>query len=223
MTLVGGGAVRPEKRVTARSKLPQKKCTGLTLPMKRARNSFITRAACNDGLVKARSVFGVVLRVAVVLVERNGVCDFARHGPNVNVDAEAAQPLHECGIEIGDRHRREREAFHAAVAGGDAKLVAGQIEDDIERAVGIRVRRRDEAARVHVQSDVPPMIDQRRQLEPHFAGDLRPAKQRFAGVAPGRERQVRPKRMSGHRIVLDGAVRARDLIVLARSDREENP
>jgi hypothetical protein len=39
-----GGAVRPENRVTARSKLPQKKCTGLTLPMNRARNSLKTRS-----------------------------------------------------------------------------------------------------------------------------------------------------------------------------------
>src|ERR1700685_661269 len=35
-----GGARRPEKRVTARSKLPQKKCTGLFLQMKRDRNSL---------------------------------------------------------------------------------------------------------------------------------------------------------------------------------------
>src|SRR5271154_1821213 len=40
VTLLGGGAVRPEKRVTARSQLPQKKCTGLALPMKRPRNSL---------------------------------------------------------------------------------------------------------------------------------------------------------------------------------------
>ena len=33
-----GGAGRPEKRVTARSKLPQKKCTGLHFPMNPARN-----------------------------------------------------------------------------------------------------------------------------------------------------------------------------------------
>ena len=48
VVLCGGGAVRPEKRVTARSKLPQKKCTGLALPRKRARNSVITRLACSS-------------------------------------------------------------------------------------------------------------------------------------------------------------------------------
>ncbi len=36
------GARRPENRVTQRSKLPQKKWTGLSLPMKRERNSLKT-------------------------------------------------------------------------------------------------------------------------------------------------------------------------------------
>src|ERR1043165_6547578 len=36
------GAGRPEKRVTARSKLPQKKCTGLDLPIKRERKTLNT-------------------------------------------------------------------------------------------------------------------------------------------------------------------------------------
>ena len=36
------GPRRPENRVAARSKLPQKKCTGLDLPRKRPRNSLNT-------------------------------------------------------------------------------------------------------------------------------------------------------------------------------------
>src|SRR5262245_51638444 len=39
------GARRPEKRVTARSKPPQKKWTGLTLPRKLLRKSLNTRSA----------------------------------------------------------------------------------------------------------------------------------------------------------------------------------
>ena len=38
------GAFRPEKRVTARSKLPQKKWTGLALPKKPVRNSLKMRS-----------------------------------------------------------------------------------------------------------------------------------------------------------------------------------
>src|SRR6188474_2788395 len=46
--LLGGGACPPEKRVTARSKLPQKKCTGLHLPQKRDRNCLNTRSLCTS-------------------------------------------------------------------------------------------------------------------------------------------------------------------------------
>ena len=42
--------MRPEKRVTARSKLPQKKWTGLSFPMNRERKTFNTRSACDKGL-----------------------------------------------------------------------------------------------------------------------------------------------------------------------------
>jgi hypothetical protein len=43
---------RPEKRVTARSKLPQKKCTGLALPKKPVRKSLNTRSACTSARQK---------------------------------------------------------------------------------------------------------------------------------------------------------------------------
>src|SRR3954463_6332572 len=39
-----GGAARPENLVTARSKAPQKKCTGLHLPTKSQREPSNTRA-----------------------------------------------------------------------------------------------------------------------------------------------------------------------------------
>jgi hypothetical protein len=42
------GAVRPENRLTARSIAPQKKCTGLTLPTKRDRNTSNTRFICTS-------------------------------------------------------------------------------------------------------------------------------------------------------------------------------
>ena len=42
------GAVRPENRVAAMSKPPQKKWTGLALPTNRPRNSVRTRWACTS-------------------------------------------------------------------------------------------------------------------------------------------------------------------------------
>src|SRR5438094_2696248 len=53
------GARRPEKRVTARSKLPQKKCTGLHLPINSQRNvsntGFITMRARQKAFADAGS------------------------------------------------------------------------------------------------------------------------------------------------------------------------
>jgi hypothetical protein len=45
---VNGGAGRPKNRVTAKSKLPQKKYTGLHLPMKPVRHCLSTRSACSS-------------------------------------------------------------------------------------------------------------------------------------------------------------------------------
>ena len=39
-------------------------------------------------LPEALRVVGIILRVGAVLLERNRVLDFARHGPDVHVDAE---------------------------------------------------------------------------------------------------------------------------------------
>src|SRR6516165_8946134 len=146
VTPLGGGAVRPEKRVTTRSKLPQKKCTGLALPMKRMRNPFNTRLACTRACQNRHTYFFVVLCVRPILLEGDRVLDFAGHGPDLHVDVETAQSLHECGIEIGDRHGLERQLFSAAVACLNAKLVFGEIEDNIEGTPAMGHRRRHESA-----------------------------------------------------------------------------
>ena len=54
----------------------------------------------------------------------------------------------------------------------------------------------------HIKSDVPPMIDERRQRQAHLADDLRPAVQRFTGLAPRGKRKIRPKLLSRHGAVL---------------------
>ena len=89
-----GGAGRPENRVTARSKLPQKKCTGLAFPEK-------ARAEHREHLVdlyqrapEPGDLLGVVGRMDAVLLERDRVGDLDRHGPEVRreVQDDAARP-----------------------------------------------------------------------------------------------------------------------------------
>ena len=102
------------------------------------------------------------MRMRAVALERHGVLDFTRHGADRHLDAEATQPLHEFGIEVGDRHGREREPIGATVAGFDQEPMIGEVEHDIEGAAGIRHRRRGEPARRHQERRVPPMINERR-------------------------------------------------------------
>ena len=147
------------------------------------------------------------------------VADFAGHRPDVDVDVEAAQTRHELRIEIGNRHRRKREAFDPAVAGRNTKEMIDEVEDNIEAAPIINIRRCDQAARIQMERHIPPMIDQRGRLEPHLACDLRPAMQGLAGIGPRRQRQVRPERIGVHhgvqrlRRAPDGNVGRRTIIV----------
>ena len=133
-------------------------------------------------------VEAIILRMDAVALERDRVLDFTRHGPDVHLDAETAEALHEFGIEVGHRHRLEREVFDPAVARFDDQPMSGEVENDVERSSAIRHRRRNETARSHKERGIPPMIDERRERDAHLADDLRPQLQRVTGLAPRRER-----------------------------------
>jgi hypothetical protein len=114
------------------------------------------------------------LGVRSVLLERNRAFDFARRGPDVHVDIEPAQSLHECGIEIGHRHRLQRQRLGAAVARLNGKQVPCEVKDHVEAAFAIRHRRRQKPARGDLERRVPPVTDQRRAGDTDFADDLHP-------------------------------------------------
>ena len=78
----------PEKRVTARSNAPQKKCTGLLLPMKRPRNCLKYPVDLHQRPPEAMDVGRVVGGMHMVLVERNGVDHFVRHRMDRDVKIE---------------------------------------------------------------------------------------------------------------------------------------
>ncbi len=134
----------------------------------------------------------IVLRVHTVLVERERVRDLVRHGPDVHGDVEPLQQLHEGGVEIHHRHRRERERLDPPVAGLHDQPVLDEVEHDAEGARAEGDRRGREPARRHVKCDVPPMIDSRCQRQADLADDLRPQMERVAGLAPVGERQAGP-------------------------------
>ncbi len=139
-------------------------------------------------------VGGIIVHVGSVLLERHRVLDLAWHRPDVHLDPEATQSIHECRIEVRDRHRGKREPLDAAVVGRDDQPVVDEVERDLERPRAMAYWRGRKPARRHIERDVPPVVHQRRGGQPDFADDLSPKVKSVTGLAPGRERQVRPSR-----------------------------
>lgn len=125
-------------------------------------------------LVETRDVFGIILRVRAIFIEGDAVFDLTRRGPDADVDIKAPQTLHESRIELGNRHRFERQALAAAVVGFDVEPVIDKIEHDVERAPTIGNCPLRHATRGDVKCHVPPMIDERRLRQDDLAGNLRP-------------------------------------------------
>ena len=128
-----GGARRPLKRVTARSKLPQKKCTGLHLPRKPARKRSNTGSTLREDAPEAVGLRGVVGAHARLLLERRrrGALD----GDVADRDAHAhrAEHLEELAVELGHRPGDERQRSAPSVAVLDDDLVIDEVEVDGER------------------------------------------------------------------------------------------
>src|SRR5215471_11557490 len=91
----------------------------------------------------------IILRMDAVAIERDRVLDFTRHGPDVDVDAETAETLHEFVIEVGYRHRFEGKMLGMAITGFNKQPVIDEVKDDIERSPGIGHRWRRKPAGGH--------------------------------------------------------------------------
>ena len=107
-----GGALRPEKRVTAWSKLPQKKWAGLTLPRKpRAElleHPIGLQQDAPEALRKVRIVGGVL----AVLAERDRLRHLVGAAMDPHPEVELGQRRHEPVVE----RRRPSAARAPAVA-----------------------------------------------------------------------------------------------------------
>ncbi len=215
--------MRPEKRVTARSKLPQKKWTGLHLPRKRPRKCCHHPVGLHQLAPEELRGVAVVGGVRAIALERDGVLDLRRHRPDVNVDAQRAQPPHDLGVEIGHRTRRQRKRVDSPVAGPQQQPVLEKVEVDLQEAALVRHRRRGEPGRGDVERDLPPMVHHGRELEPDLADHLGPQLQRRAGVLPVVVAKVRPRigSAAGDMIVDGGHHRPRCLaLAVSRASTE---
>ena len=140
------------------------------------------------------AIVGGVLAIAL---ERNGVFDFRRHGPDPDVNIERMEALHDLGVEISDRARRQGEPFAPSVAHSQRQPVREKVEVDLHVPAPVRHRRRAQSAGGDVERDLPPVVHHGRQREPDLADHLRPQVQGRAGVLPLVEGELRPDIRSG--------------------------
>ncbi len=179
-----GGARRPEKRVTARSKLPQKKCTGLHLPTKPQRKLL------EHGLHRDQRAPERVGRCRIVgPVHRCPTSNRIGSGTSTGiVQMRTSTPSR--------RSASITAAWKSATVRGSSAMVSAAAV----RALRARARwatkskvivsARSPASSVGVarpravtlERDVPEMIAERRQCEADLADDLRPHVQRRVGV-----------------------------------------
>ena len=126
-----GGAGRPEKRVTARSKLPQKKWTRLALARKPVRKSLKMRSACTSA-PEAMSGGGVI--GGVVRSSEKRIGSGTSFGVLLDRDRNAhpAEEIDGRAIKIGDRLRTERQESFGAAAGSHIEPMGDEIELDLE-------------------------------------------------------------------------------------------
>jgi hypothetical protein len=109
------GAGRPEKRVTARSKLPQNRWTGLTFPTYVVRNRFSTRVDRDDRLEKTRYRVGVVGPRLPIISKRNWIGNFIRATVELRRAAKLPDQVQEARVKLGNGHRAKRESRSASI------------------------------------------------------------------------------------------------------------
>ncbi len=136
--------------------------------------------------------FRIVRPVRPVLVEGGLVLDLVRLPMDPHLEAEGRQALEDLSIEVRDRLRLEGDALLGPVARLHAQNMLDEVEVDVDRSIAERYRRRTEAARRHVESDVPGVVDPGRSGEPDLPDDLGPPVERRAGVLPALVGDSRP-------------------------------
>ena len=93
---------------------------------------------------------------------------------------------------LSNRPRFQFDRSPSTVAFEDAQLVIDKVKSYLKRRRMVRDRRSRQAARCHVQRDVPGVVRPWSERQANFADDLCPHVQSDRGVFPLRERQSRP-------------------------------
>ena len=133
-----GGAGLPENRVTARSKPPQKKCTGLHLPTKAGTRGAERPPRMATKIRQNRSTkAGFVRSVDGVLRESNRISNLDRHRPDSHRQPHLVERAHHVGVERCDGARCERQRTGRAIGRAYREPMVDEIEVDGERLLAM--------------------------------------------------------------------------------------
>jgi hypothetical protein len=146
----------------------------------------------HQGLPEAVRLLGIIGGMRHVPLERDGIVEFNRHGPDSDFEAKRTQPPHDLAMELGDRAGPQRQPLAPAAAGLDQELMIGEVEVDLERIAVIRHQRGGEAPCRDIERDLPPVIYERRLGQADLADHLGPQLQGRTRVVPCRQGQRRP-------------------------------
>ena len=122
----------------ARSSAPQKRWTGLTLPVEASAEHVEDPSGLQQDAPQSLHVFRVVFPVGKVLIEGNGLRDFNRHLPDPDGRLEAIERGHNLLIESCHGRGPKINRGAPVVAGLQYQNMPDEVEIDLQEAVTVR-------------------------------------------------------------------------------------
>src|SRR4051812_41725715 len=110
---------------------------------------------------KAMHVLRVIRAVDTVLVETDGIGDFDWHGPDLHLDAERMEQVHELRVELSHGARNQRQRPSPSFSGQDIEFVVYEVELNFEGLAFVRNGGSGQAAGVDIKRYFPPVIEMR--------------------------------------------------------------
>src|SRR5262245_53899486 len=112
--------------------------------------------ACREQYApEAVGILRVISCMHGVLIEGDAVCDLARRGGDLHINAEFAQRDHHIFVELGDAHRLEDKLTEMSVACPDPQHMVDKIEIDLKPSAAPRDWRRGQPARGYIKRHMP--------------------------------------------------------------------
>ena len=139
----------------------------------------------------ALDVLALVAGVLLVLGERRRDRDPERRLDDLDVEPVFAEQPVQARVEGCDREAvLEREPGGDAAVGAQDEAVIDEVEGQVEAHVAVRQAAGGQAAHVHVERDVPPVVARLRRCQLDLADDLRVQVQRLLRLLPGGVREL---------------------------------